>query len=244
MKASSQIFSLLPGVGVLCCLLMALPVQADSSAGVINVVGLSERLVRPDLAHLEISVDVREEKIDDARREVGVRTSGVLRSLKEIGIPEDAIDSGSVVVQPEFVWDPKSGARRQQGYQVARTIRLRLRDLEKLGLILERTLKSGANQVAPPRFALQSESQLRRELLTEATRDARQNAVAIAAGLEAKLGAALRVDAIEVDTPVMPSSVMLRASAASAEDAAAEQSYRPGDMTLRVRVKASFAIAP
>jgi hypothetical protein len=35
---------------------------------------------------------------------------------------------------------------------------------------------------------------------------------------------------------------MLRASAAPAEDAAVTESYRPGDITLRVQIKASFVL--
>ena len=79
-------------------------------------------------------------------------------------------------------------------------------------------------------------------MLTDATQDAKQNAAAIARGLDAQLGAALRVDAVEVDRPAFPSPIMLRASAASAEDAAATESYRPGDITLRVQIKASFVL--
>ena len=217
-------------------------VRAETVSSVIEVSGLAERLVRPDLAHLEITIDVRDEKLDTARREAGTKTVAVLRNLKELGIADDAIDSGSLTVQPEFAWDTKSGARRLQGYLVARTIRVRLLDLDKLGAILERAVKLGANQIAPPRFALQDESALRRELLTEATRNARQNAAAIARGLDAKLGAALRVDAIETDQPTFASPVMLRASSAPVEDAAASESYRPGDITLRVSVKASFTL--
>lgn len=222
--------------------LVVFPAQADSTNRVVNVTGVAERLVRPDLAHLEITIDVRDEKLETARREAGSKTVAVLRTLKEVGIADAAIDSGALAVQPEFSWDAKSGVRRLQGYLVTRTIRVRLLDLDKLGVVLERAVKLGANQITPPRFALQNESTLRRELLTEATRDAKENAAAIARGLDAQLGAALRVDAVEVDRPAFPSPGMLRASAAPAEDAAVTESYRPGDITLRVQIKASFAL--
>lgn len=222
--------------------LVVFPAQADSTNRVVNVTGVAERLVRPDLAHLEITIDARDEKLETARREAGSKTVAVLRTLKEIGIADATIDSGALAVQPEFSWDAKSGVRRLQGYLVARTIRIRLLDLDKLGVVLERAIKLGANQIAPPRFALQDESPLRRELLAEATRDAKENAAAIARGLDTTLGAVLRVDAIETDQPTFASPVMLRASAASAEDAAAAESYRPGDIKLRIEVKASFAL--
>jgi len=217
-------------------------VRAETTPSAIHVSGFAERLVRPDVAHLEISVDIRDEKLETARREAGSKTVAILRALKEVGIADESIDSGALAVQPEFSWDAKSGVRRLQGYLVARTIRVRLLDLDKLGVVLERAVKSGANQITPPQFALQNENLLRRELLTEATRDARENAAAIVRGLDKTLGAVLRVDAIEADRPRFASPVMLRASAAPAEDAAAAESYRPGDIKLRVEVKASFAL--
>ena len=231
-----SLISIVIGIGLMSA------VRAETVSSVIEVSGVAERLVRPDLAHLEITIDVRDEKLDTARREAGTKTVSVLRNLKELGINDDAIDSGSLTVQPEFAWDAKSGVRRLQGYLVTRTIRVRLLDIDKLGVVLERAVKLGANQITPPRFALQDESLLRRELLTKATQDARQNAAAIARGLDAELGAALRVDAIEVDQPTFAPPVMLRASAAPNEDVAAAESYRPGDILLRVSVKARFAL--
>ena len=242
MKNIQTIFESFVLLGALCLALAIFPARAESTTRIINATGISERLVRPDLAHLEMTIDARDVKLDSARREAGVRTVAVLRGLKELGIGDEAIDSGALAVQPEFSWDAKSGARRLQGYLVARTIRIRLLDFDKLGVILEYAVKSGANQIAPPRFSLQNESSLRREMLTDATQDAKQNAAAIARGLDAQLGAALRVDAVEVDRPAFPSPIMLRASAASAEDAAATESYRPGDITLRVQIKASFVL--
>jgi uncharacterized protein YggE len=231
-------------LAVLCLGFAASSARAEPTNHVINVTGTAERLVRPDVAHLDITIDSRDAKLDVARRETGTKTVAVLRSLKEIGLADETIDSGALVVQPEFSWDAKTGVRRLQGYLVARTVRVRLLDLDKLGVILERVVKVGANQIAPPQFALQNESSLRRELLTDATRDAKRNAAAVAAGLDAELGAVLRVDAIEAETPAFAAPMLLRASGVAADEAGVAESYRPGDIRMRVTVKASFAIAP
>lgn len=242
--SSGRRFGIVSLVSVMIGIVCMDAVSAETVSPVIEVAGMAERRVRPDVAHLEITIDVRAEKLDDARREAGTKTVALLRSLKEMGVADETIDSGAITVQPEFSWDPKSGARRLQGYLVVRNIRVRLLDLDKLGVILERAVKLGANQIVPPRFVLQDERKLRRELLTEATEDAKQNAIAIATGLGAKLGTVLKVDAIEGQTPVFAQPMMLRASAAPAEDSAVTESYRPGDITLRADVKARFSIIP
>jgi uncharacterized protein YggE len=209
----------------------------------INVTGNADRSVQPDIAYLEIVVESRKARLEDARRDAGARTLAVLRGLESLAVPKDAIDSGSLLVQPQFTWDAKAGESRLQGYIVSRTVRIRLLDLDKLGSILERSVEIGANQVMPPRFALQNETRIRRELIAQATRDATQNARAVAEGLGVTLGIARKVDTVDSDTTVVAAPMMLRTNA-TAEGAAVEESYRPGQVTLRARVSASFDFAP
>lgn len=219
-------------------------IAAELAPPFINVVGQATKSIQPDLAQVDIIVETRKPKLDDARQETGTKMLAVLSTLESLGIPKNDLDSGALSVQSEFSWDAKTGERRLQGYLVVRTIRVRLLDLEKLGPVLERSVRAGANQISPPRFAVQNEGHYRRELLAEATRDAKQNAAAIAEGLGLKLGVPRKVEALDSESPVYASPVMLRASAATADGAAIEESYKPGEVTLRVRVKASFDIAP
>jgi len=232
------------GVFAVTLILAIADVHADNASGIINVAGSAERRLQPDSAQIDIAIEIRHAQLNEARRQVGARTVAVLQLLDSVGIPNADVDSSALSVQPEFSWDTKSSERRLQGYLVVRTIRVRLLDLEKLGSILERSVRAGANQISPPRFTLQNEAHYRRELLVEATRDAKQNAAAIAEGLGLKLGDPRRIEAVDSETPGYAAPVMLRASAAAADGAAIEESYKPGELTLRVRVKASFDIAP
>ena len=218
--------------------------RADTLAGTISVSGSAERRMQPDLAQISIGIESRHLQLETARREAGAKTIAVLRVLDEIGIAKQEIDSSAVLVQPEFAWDAKSGERRLQGYLVIRTIRLRLLEIDKLGAILERSMRAGANQIAPPQFLLREETRIRRELLTEATRDAKQNAIAVADGLGVKLGATRKIETVDTEGPLYGAPMMLRASAAEADRALTEESYKPGEVTLRARVSASFDIAP
>ncbi|MEY3713665.1 MAG: hypothetical protein RL321_1285, partial [Pseudomonadota bacterium] len=121
--------------------------RADTLAGIISVSGSAERRMQPDLAQISIGIESRHLQLETARREAGAKTIAVLRVLDEIGIAKQEIDSGAVLVQPEFAWDAKSGERRLQGYLVIRTIRLRLLEIDKLGAVLERSVRAGANQI-------------------------------------------------------------------------------------------------
>lgn len=231
-------------VVVVLALTMAAEVRADALPGVISVTGSAERRVQPDMVRLEIGIESRDAQLETARREAGTKTIAVLRILEEIGVAKPDIDSGSLVVQPEFAWNAKTGERRLQGYLVARTVRVRLLAIDKLGAILERSVKVGANQISPPQFALQDETRVKRQLLTEATRDAKQNAIAVAEGLGVKLGAARKIEVADAEIPSFMAPMMLRTSAPDGEKATTDESYKPGDVNLRTRVNGTFDIAP
>jgi uncharacterized protein YggE len=159
------------------------------------------------------------------------------------GIKPADVDSASVNVNPEFIWAPNSGERRLQGYLVERRVRVRLTELDKLGPLLERSMRAGANQIAPPRFDHSRKDALRREVMTEATRDANRNAEAAAAGVGMKPGRALQIQVLDDDAiGIMAPRVMMRAAAV--EDGAAEESYQPGEIGFKVKVTATFELVP
>ena len=65
---------------------------------------------------------------------------------------------------------------------------MELRDLEKLGQLLERATDLGVNQIGDPRLDSSKRQDLVREALAKAVVDARQNAEVIAKAAGAKLG--------------------------------------------------------
>jgi len=212
-----------------------------AAARSISVSGTAVREVQPDTAYLDLGVQSRKLKLDDARRETNTRTQAILAIINDLRIKSGEVDSTTVNVNPEFIWSPDSGERRLQAYLVERRVRVRLTELEKLGPLLERAMQAGANQIMPPRFDHSRKDALRREVMTEAVRDARRNAEAAAAGVGMKPGLALRIEVIDEDTVgILAPRVMMRAAAM--EDGAAEASYQPGEINFRVKVTATFEL--
>src|SRR5690606_41228399 len=64
-----------------------------------------------------------------------------------------------------------------------------LRDLDKLGPLLERAFDLGINQVSEPQLDSSRRRELEREALAKAVEDARLNAQAVARAAGARLGA-------------------------------------------------------
>lgn len=209
----------------------------------ITMSGEAEREVAPDRAQLALTVEVRQPTVDGARAEANRRIDSILRLLAELQISKPDIDSTALEVRPDFSWNPQTGAQRLQGYIVVRSVRLRLVDLDKLGAILERGMKAGANQISAPSFSHSRREVLLREVLSAATLDARRNAEAAAAGIGMKVGVAQRIEVIEeAGGGPFPMVGMVRATAAS--EASAEASYQPSLLTLKSRVRVVFDLLP
>ena len=114
---------------------------------------------------------------------------------------------------------PQANERNLIGYYVSRQVEVDLRDLEKLGQLLERATDLGVNQVGDPRLDSSKRQELEREALAKAVVDARLNAEVIAKAAGAKLGTARTISANSEFTP--PPMPMVRAMAMEAEAAGA-----------------------
>jgi uncharacterized protein YggE len=207
----------------------------------IGVGGQGEVRAEPDRATVTLSVESRKPKLDDARAEVAKTVDAVLKLTRELKVDPKLVHATRINVQPEYNWQPQQGNERNLiGYYVSRQVEVELRDLEKLGTLLERAIDLGVNQVGDPRLDSSKRQDLVREALAKAVVDARQNAEVIAKAAGAKLGTARTITAnTEFTPPPMP---MVRAVAMEAKAAAAP--YQSGEMTFNATVNVQYDLIP
>ena len=219
---------------------------AEEPPRLVSVSGQGEIRVEPDQARLSLGVEAREPTLEAARQRANRAVEGLLKLTKELGIPDRQVDSTRLAVMPEYVWDEKSRQRRLVAYQVSRTVSIDLRDLEKLGTLLEKGLSLGANQAGDPVLDHSRRRDLEREALALATEDAARNAGVMAAALGMKAGPARSLNANQDSSAPVPFALTMstRAAPMVAADAGAPQSYRSGEIVFRASVNASFDLLP
>jgi uncharacterized protein YggE len=152
------------------------------------------------------------------------------------------VRSTRINVQPEYNWDNNARERNLIGYYVSRQIEVELRDLEKLGQLLERSVDLGINQLGEPRLDSTKRRELEREALAKAIADAKLNAEAVAKAAGARLGPPRTIAANSgFVAPPMP----MRAKAMMAAEAAdAAQSYQSGQMEFNGTVQVEYDLIP
>jgi uncharacterized protein YggE len=212
---------------------------ADELPRLINVTGHGEVKAQPDMAYVTLGVEARKPTLAAARTEVTAAVDKLLALAGELKIDPKYVDSTALQVQPEYRWNEQDSQRVLLGYLVSRQVEVELRDLERLGPLLERAVTAGANQVTSARLDSSRRKVLEREALAKAVEDARLDAEALAQAAGVKLGAVHTLNAM-AEPPEVP---MYRRQAMMAGAAPeADQTYQASEMAFGAMVNAQYEL--
>ena len=158
--------------------------EDSSMQHLLNVGGHGEVRQRPDPAVVTAGVI---SQADTAGAALAANTSAmqsVMKTLKDAGVADKDIQTSNFAVQPRY--DCNEGQHPKfLGYDVQNTVTVSLRDLGKLGAVLDRLVKSGANQINGISFDLADPAAALDEARKLAVADAKRKAdiYAVAGGL-------------------------------------------------------------
>ena len=210
----------------------------------INVSGQGEIQAEPDLAHVTLGVEARKPKMEEARAAVTRTVEAVMKLARDLKIDPKYIRTTRINVQPEYNWDNNARERNLIGYFVSRQIEIELRDLDKLGQLLEKAIDLGVNQLGDPRLDSSKRSALEREALAKAVADAKLNAEAVAKAAGARSGPPRTISAstgvVPPPVPLMKTQMMARAEAADS----AAGTYQAGQMEFKGMVQVEYDLIP
>lgn len=218
------------------------PVVADTPLPrLINVTGEGDLKAMPDMAYVTLGVEARKPSLAEARAQATATVERVLALTRELEIDPKQVDSSQLQVQPEYRWNEKDSQRVLLGYVVARQVEVEVRDLEKLGALLERAVSAGVNQVGGARLDSSKRKQLEREALALAVEDARQDAEALARAAGVRIASVFSLSA-SVAVPFVQAKYQER-GLMSAQAADAAETYEPGEMKFVASVNAQYELA-
>jgi uncharacterized protein YggE len=231
----------------LACLVMPLSLAAgaagaaDAPLRLVSVSGAGEVKAQPDMAYVTIGVESRKATVNEARAEVNATVERVLALTKDLKIDPKYVDSTRLQVQPDYRWDEKTQRQVLQGYLVNRQIEVEVRDLDRLGTLLEKAVSAGANQVGGARLDSSRRKELERQALTLAVEDARLNADTLARAAGMKLGPVQNLSTSGSSPMPMFSERAMVAAAPPMADAA-DQSYKAAEMKFNANVSAQYEL--
>ena len=238
MKLSRHFFALLLLTTIACG-----PPEPPGSR-TITVSGSGEVEALPDAATIVMAVEARHRSLAPAQEKVSETVEKFLGVCDGLEIDRERVETTGLRVEPEYRWNDKKHERQHVGYVASRELTIDLRDLSKLGALLEQSVGVGVNRVSPPDLRSTRDRDLRREALAKAIKDARANAEALAKPLGASIGNVRTLDGQEQSDVPIPMPRIRAMIAETATDQSAAETYESGKLRYVASVKAVFDLKP
>lgn len=153
--------------------------------------GHAEVKVKPDIALITFAVITDSKDQSQAVADNATKATALLSALREARIPDKDIQTLSYTVQPQY--DYKNSPAVLTGYQVQNSVQATVRDLTKVGAVLDKATAAGASSVSGVTFDLSGRGKTEAQALSLAVVSARLKAVVMAQAAGVTLGRLLTV---------------------------------------------------
>jgi len=204
----------------------AAAVNAETVTPGITVTGSADAAGKPDVAYVTLGVTTEDKVAATAARDNASQTAAVIEAIVKSGVTKDNIQTSQYSVSP--IVNYESNPPVTTGYRVSNQVRATVRDLDRVGGLIDAAMTAGANVVRGVTFDIENPNALRQQALVAAMKSANADAVLIAQTLGVKLGRPtsasmvgpvgprpydmpmMKMDA--VSTPIVPGNVTVSAS--------------------------------
>ena len=236
--AKSRRFSSGAAVAAAAVFVAAIPAQAQQSQlpperGVV-VIGEGSVSVPPDYARVRGGVTTRAKTAKEATEANTKAMAAITAMLSNAGIAQKDIQTARFSVQPIYESHQSNSEQKLSGFSVSNQINVTIRQIDKVGEILDRLVTTGATDVGNVEFLHSEPSKALDQAREAAVADARRKAELYAHASGLVLG---RVNWITEDSRY---GAPLPMTALRAAAAMASVPIATGEDTLHVRITVGF----
>jgi len=199
----------------------------------IAVSGQGSADIAPDMAVLQLTVTREAETAREALDANSAAMAQVLKALRDEGVAERDLQTTNFSIQPKYVYpSPKSQAEdrspRIVGYTVRNGLSVRVRELDNLGKIMDKSVTLGVNEGGNILFTNDDPAAAIEQARARAVADAMGKAKALATAAGVRLGKVLELSEQSYQpgpVPMMKAEMMMSRAADAVPVAAGENSY-------------------
>lgn len=215
---------------------------AAAEPNTIAVSGMAEQEVAPDMAYIDVGINVRADDAETARTQEAQIASQIRRALLGLAITDNDLQNTSYYLYQEYKVD-RNGVRIADKYVLDSSIKVTVKDLDKLSQVIDNVVEAGATNISNITYALSTQNIIQRQLLATAVENARDKAAVVANAGSRTLGNMLSADINSFDggTIVAYGANKLRSTTNLAEDGVATK-LSPGKIKLNARVQVVFSL--
>ena len=203
----------------------ALAQAAPASDGtLLSVSSRAEARKAPDIATFSAGVVTQAADGNAALRQNAEQMNRVLAAIKAAGIADKDVQTSGISLNPQYRYE-ENQPPRITGYQASNTVNVKLREVAKMGKVLDALVASGANQVNGPSFGIDDPEPLYDRARLDALKAARARAETYAGALGVRVRRIVSISEGGAAMPSpMPRMAMMKAEAYDSTPVAAGES--------------------
>ncbi len=220
---------------------MLTPALANSTPTIV-VTGQGETAVAPDMAILSLSVMREADTAREALDQANAAMREIVEAMRGEGVESRDLQTSGLSINPRYVYPQRNGEEgpRIVGYQVSNTLTVRVRDIERVGEVLDLSVTLGVNQGGSIVLTNDDPAAALEDARSAAVENAKSKAETLAAAAGVRLGRVMSISEQTRGAYPRPMGVPQMAMRAVAEDASVP--IEAGENTYHVNVDVSFEI--
>ena len=221
--------------------------QNNIEPPLITVTGQAEVRVPPDEVLFTLAVENVDKDMLVANRKTDDSVKQILAIARRHNVKPEDVQTSQITVQPKYNTDDMSYEERNRtkrvliGYEVSKTIGIRLRDIGRFDVMLADILKAGITRLSNLEFR---DSQLRKhrdEARRMAIRAAKEKATLLAGEIGQSIGPAYSITETTRDYEPRP---MQNVSSDVGRATESESALAPGTLSVNAQVTVRFRLNP
>ena len=203
----------------------ALAQAAPASDGtLLSVSSRAEARKAPDIATFSAGVVTQAADGNAALRQNAEQMNRVLAAIKAAGVADKDVQTSGISLNPQYRYE-ENQPPRITSYQASNTVNVKLREVAKMGKVLDALVASGANQVNGPSFGIDDPEPLYDRARLDALKAARARAETYAGALGVRVRRIVSISEGGAAMPSpMPRMAMMKAEAYDSTPVAAGES--------------------
>jgi uncharacterized protein len=203
----------------------------EAAPGTLVVLGTGSVTTKPDTASMSAGVTTQAPTAAGAISANADAMAKVIEALKRAGVTSKDLQTEFVSVEPRY----DDNGRTIVGYTASNSVSAVVRELSKVGDVIDAAVTAGANDVSGPSLARDDQDKLYRDALEAAVANAREKATVLANAAGVSLGKVRSLN----ESPPSVGPVMFDALAAKESPTPIE----PGTAEITASVRVVFAVS-
>jgi uncharacterized protein YggE len=207
------------------------------NATTLSLTAYGEVRQRPDMATISLGVQTEAPTAAEAMRLNAARMTQVIAALKRGGVEDRDLQTSGLSLNPQYVYQ-ENLPPRLTGYQASNQVTITVRDLTRLGQVVDAAVNAGASNVGGIGFGLQNSDAAEDAARLDAVKALQAKADLYARATGYRVARLVTLSEGGGYSPPSPMPVFAMREAAKADSTPVEA----GELKVRIDINATFEL--